>query len=154
MEVSTTPVRWADFRSKERSEAEREERYARTNVTRLDYLDSGGVVSNTYTTPKDLRDALKGEAAEKDDGKRQFRLFVVEDLSRDVIELLGVHLDIEPAFFREYIVDYAWYNTRDRWVDPPNLNMVIRQQRWLQLRFVTARYFKTAEAFKNGFKED
>jgi hypothetical protein len=83
----------------------------------------------------------------------QLRLFIVEDLSRQVIELLGAHLDIEPAFFREHIVDYAWYNTRDRWVDPPNLNMVIRQNRWVALRFVTARYFKEGSSFQRAVKE-
>ena len=70
-----------------------------------------------------------------------------------MIELLGKHLDIEPAFFREHIVDYAWYNTRDRWVDPPNLNMVTRRNRWVSIRFVTARYFETTESFQEGFKE-
>lgn len=39
------------------------------------------------------------------------RLFVVEDLSRNVIEALGNHFKIDPSFFREHIVDYAWYNT-------------------------------------------
>jgi hypothetical protein len=152
MEVSTTPVRWAHL-GLEKNVAEREERASRTNVTRLDYLDSPNVVSNNYRTATDLSNALKGETQENDKDKSKLRLFVVEDLSRDVIELLGTHLDIEPAFFREHIVDYAWCNTRDRWVDPPNLSVVARRQRWLQLRFVTARYFKTEDLFKEGFAE-
>lgn len=41
------------------------------------------------------------------------RLFVVEDLSRNVIEALGNHFKIDPSFFREHIVDYAWYNTSE-----------------------------------------
>ena len=37
----------------------------------------------------------------------QLRLYVVEDLSKDVIEVLGSGLGIEPSFFRAHIVDYA-----------------------------------------------
>ena len=43
------------------------------------------------------------------------RLFVVEDLSRDVIEAFGYHFKIDPSFFREHIVDYAWYNTSKKY---------------------------------------
>jgi Mg2+ and Co2+ transporter CorA len=153
MEISTVPSRWPDLQNKEPKDEEREQRASRTNVTRLDYLDSGEVVSNQYKSSKALRDALTGESTDNDADKRQFRLFVVEDLSRDVIELLGSNLDIEPAFFREHIFDYAWYNTRDRWADPPSLNIVTRQNRWVPIRFVTARYFKTPKSFMEGFKE-
>jgi hypothetical protein len=153
MEISTTPVRWPEFKNKTRDDNERSERASRTNVTRLDYLDSGEVVSKQYTKSDDLRKALTEETQEEDADKRQLRLFVVEDLSRDVIEILGANLDIEPAFFREHIVDYAWYNTRDRWVDPPNLNMVAVRNRWVPIRFVTARYFKPKASFQEGFKQ-
>jgi hypothetical protein len=111
------------------------------------------VVPKECKNPKDLRQALEEETQREDADKCHLRLFVVEDLSRDVIELLGAHLDIEPAFFREHIVDYAWYNTRDRWVDPPNLNMVAGRNRWVSIRFVTARYFETTESFKEGYNQ-
>jgi hypothetical protein len=111
------------------------------------------VESKNYIIYEDLRDSLQAKARDQNENESQFRLFVVEDLSREVIELLGEHLDIEPAFFREQIVDYAWCNTRDRWVDPPNLNVVAKRQRWLQLRFVTARYFQTTADFQEGFQE-
>jgi hypothetical protein len=153
MEVSTTPLRWPDFRSKKRTEAERDDRAKRTKVTRLDYRSSGEVESQNYIIYEDLRDSLQVKSRDQNENESQFRLFVVEDLSREVIELLGEHLDIEPAFFREQIVDYAWCNTGDRWVDPPNLNVVAKRQRWLQLRFVTARYFQTTADFQEGFQQ-
>jgi hypothetical protein len=155
MEISTTPVRWTGFQKMKQAdkETERDERAKRTKVTRLDYLSTGEVVPQKYKTPEGLRTALEREAQENDSDKRQLRLFIVEDLSREVIELLGAHLDIEPAFFREHIVDYAWYNTRDRWVDPPNLNLVARRNRWVPLRFVTARYFKEEASFQRAVKE-
>ncbi|KAJ9654951.1 hypothetical protein H2201_008907 [Coniosporium apollinis] len=148
MEVSTTPVRWGSF-----DEAQRRERAQRTKVTQLVYLASNEVIRRDYNTCLRLRKILKGGFPKIHNVKVQLRLFVVEDLSREVIEVLGEHFDIEPAFFREHIVDYAWYNTRDPWVDPPNLDMVARRQLWFQLRFVRARYFKTTASFKNGCKE-
>jgi hypothetical protein len=153
MEIGTSPVRWKDLKVKG-AEAERKERVSRTNVTRLDYFESGKIVPKSYKTSEALKDALneKTETPIGDD-KRNFRLFVVDDLSRDVIEHLGAHYDVEPHFFREHIFDYTWYNTRDRWVDPPRLNLVTKRQRWLQLRFSTARYFRTAESFKKGVEE-
>jgi hypothetical protein len=150
MEISTTPLRWPELT---RRGDERNERASRTNVTRLDYLSSGEVVSNQYETSGDLRNALTRGNMDEDADKRQLRLFVVEDLSRDVIELLGANLDIEPDFFREHTVDYAWYNTRDRWVEPPILDMVSRRNRWVPIRFVTARYFETLESFSKGFQQ-
>jgi regulator of RNase E activity RraA len=65
---------------------ERKERAGRTNVTRLDYLNDGSVVSERYNNPASLKTALTGGNLEKDADKRGLRLFVVEDLSRDVIE--------------------------------------------------------------------
>jgi hypothetical protein len=150
MEVSTTPLRWKDLRTKTQGKfnEKREERASRTNVTRLDYLESGDVVETECKTPDQLIDALSEDA-----GERQLRLFVVEDLSRDVIEALGSNLDIEPAFFREHIVDYAWCNIRDKWHDPPNLQIAARRQRWVQLRYVTARYYKTTRSFERGVED-
>lgn len=57
-------------------------------------------------------DQLKNTIQAVDDGDEsvKFRLWVVEDLSRDVIETLGNHYDIDPSFFREHILDYVWYN--------------------------------------------
>lgn len=46
----------------------------------------------------------------RDNSSIKLRLFVVEDLSRDVIETLGSHFNIDPSFFREHLVDYIWYN--------------------------------------------
>ncbi|POS71807.1 hypothetical protein DHEL01_v209799 [Diaporthe helianthi] len=82
-----------------------------------------------------------------------FRLYVVEDLSKDVIELLGTKLGIEPDFFRAHIVDYAWYNIRDRWRDNQPLELVRRRRDWWQIRYVAARYFEDEEALNDAARE-
>lgn len=143
-------MRWEKLKGV-KNEQIREERTSRTEVTRLDYMASGGIVRQRYQSPKLLKEALA--EPEDPDQKRNFRLFVVEDLSREVIEMLGSKFDIEPHFFREHIFDYAWYNTRDRWAYPPRFNMLVRKQRWMQLRFTTARYFRTALSFSAATEE-
>lgn len=63
-------------------------------------------------------DPNAGEKGEVDD--IVMRLFVVEDLSRDVIEMLGEQFNIDPHVFRAHIFDNAWYNIRDLTWDPPS----------------------------------
>lgn len=81
----------------------------RTKVHLLEYPKEGsGVEEVRCHDTETLKDCLSS-LSENESVKT--RLFVVEDLSRDVIEALGSHFKIDPSFFREHIVDYAWYNT-------------------------------------------
>jgi hypothetical protein len=140
MEIGTVRSRWPQLIASNRYTEEREDRSRRTNVTRLDYHSSGGVVAVTCRTPLELTSVLNG------DSESEFRLFVVEDLSRDVIEALGSHLEIEPDFFLEHIYD-------DSLAVPPNLSVDTRQQQRLQLRFMMAQHFETPVHFMKGIKE-
>ncbi|KAI0971892.1 hypothetical protein F4678DRAFT_432432 [Xylaria arbuscula] len=145
MSIGTVPQRWKDLdtsRSLTSTEnlgrqAERQRRIEKTNVSVLSYCTSE-VKRENFTSAQTLRDGLESANA---DSSIKFKLYVVEDLSRDVIEILGSNFAIEPDFFRAHIVDYAWYNVRDRWRNPPMLDVVSRHQNWMQLRYVTARYF-------------
>lgn len=96
---------------------------------------------------------LRGQVRTKITNGASFRLYVVEDLSKDAIEVLGTEFGIEPDFFRAHIVDYAWYNIRDRWKDDQSLNSVRSRRNWLQFRYVTARYFENEEGFKDAARE-
>lgn len=82
----------------------------RTKVTVLDYPEDGTAPERTDL---DTAVGLKEHIAHLSDRKNssvKFRLFVVEDLSREVIETLGARYDVDPSFFREHLVDYIWYN--------------------------------------------
>ncbi|PMD13338.1 hypothetical protein NA56DRAFT_683033 [Hyaloscypha hepaticicola] len=148
MQVGTTPLRWKELKDKP---SNRQERASRTKVTRLDYHEGlSKPIRQEITTSSKLREILHEQASENGPGKRKFRLFIIEDLSRDVIELLGAHYDVDPAFFRDQIFDYAWYNTRDRWIDPPRMHVVTKRQQWIQIRFATSRYFEDQVIFKSG----
>ncbi|POS71559.1 hypothetical protein DHEL01_v210051 [Diaporthe helianthi] len=157
MDVGTHPIRWnpqapgaypADPIEKNDCKLERMER---TNVCLLEFpRDGPGVKEKRFTEISALKDCL----AEMDENDHvETRLFVVEDLSRDVIEALGWHFKVDPSFFREHIVDYAWYNTSDWWRDPPNLDLVARQQNWFQLRFVRPRNFLNSDLFSQGVED-
>ncbi|GAP87794.1 putative Mg2+ transporter Zinc transport protein [Rosellinia necatrix] len=126
---------------------ERKRRIARTKVSILDYFPDS-VEKVELDCAQDLQKHLDEDSV---DDAIQFRLYVVEDLSRDVIEAFGDKFKIEPDFFRAHIVDFAWYNVRDRWRNPPLLDIVSRHQNWMQLRYVTARYFDFNE--KSSQKE-
>ncbi|KAM0492522.1 hypothetical protein ACHAP8_009877 [Fusarium lateritium] len=149
MEVSTTPLRWNFLRD---NEAERKERIQRTNVTVLDFSQDGNVTRRRCTVADELNDELRRNSRPTFE-KSSLRLIVVEDLSRSVVETLGAMFDIDPAFFRQHIDEYSWYNIRDRWMDPPNLIASTKHQNWTQVRFVRPIYFETRDSLRKGREE-
>lgn len=89
---------------------------------------------------QDLSSALSGPRCTNDGAHP--RLFVVEDLSREVIEAFGARFDVNPLFFRGHISDYMWYNTRDPWVELPDLDIASRKRSFMHVRYVHTRYFR------------
>ncbi|RYP70524.1 hypothetical protein DL769_004938 [Monosporascus sp. CRB-8-3] len=157
MQIGTHPQRWKDLNpeklsGEKRKEAEkdRKRRAEKAEATILDYyvdkVKKTGPIQSATELRKELDRGITGDDI-------RFRLYVVEDLSREVIEALGQKLKIEPDVFRSHIVDYAWYNVRDRWRDPPYVGAAGRPTNWMQLRYVTARYFETREQFKEAGTE-
>ncbi|KAF5985553.1 hypothetical protein FCOIX_2047 [Fusarium coicis] len=159
MEVGTVPTRWCIFpgEEKEKNEQRRytyrtamgprreqqEKRAQKMNVALLKFKADGQAEQNPANhlrTTQDLRDAI--ERAENPELGVKFSLFVVEDLSRDVIETLGSKLAIDPRFFRAHITDYVWNNIRDRWREPSILQVDAKRQTWFQLRLIRSRYFE------------
>jgi hypothetical protein len=98
MSVGTIPQRWAHLDAEEPVEDEpptgnhmlgkkdkRQERIERTKVCVLDYL-SDEIETKEISTASMLREELSKVPIKEG---VQFRLYVVEDLSREVIEALG-----------------------------------------------------------------
>lgn len=83
----------------------------------------------------------------------QFNLFAVEDLSRNVIEILGSTFGIDPRFFRAHITENVWYNVRDRWRDPSLLDVDAQRRDWFQMRFMRSRYFANQKDLRHAEKE-
>ncbi|KAK6950908.1 hypothetical protein Daesc_007436 [Daldinia eschscholtzii] len=151
MEITTSPTKWQlikDLPPRELTEL-RKERAERTNIAAVDFVSGQPAPIISYIkTPGSLAESLRQPAV-----AGASRLYVVEDLSRDVIECLGMELDIDPLFFREHINDYTWYNTRDPWVELPDLDIVSRDRPYFRLTYNQPRYFKTPESFKEAERQ-
>ena len=143
MKVTTSPPKLKFL-----TEEHKNERARRTKVTILDFQPGEPVDRTDYSDIDRLSEALGSPASCHDNVHA--RLFIVEDLSRDVIEKLGARFDIDPLFFRGHISDYLWNNTRDPWVELPDLDIVSRKRSYLHIRYVQTRYFRNEESLKRS----
>ncbi|KAI2606089.1 uncharacterized protein GGS25DRAFT_515107 [Hypoxylon fragiforme] len=151
MEVTTSPTKWQLIRGLPSGKREgiRNERARRTKIAAIDFVKGQSVPTIQHiNSPDGLADCLDQPAV-----PGASRLYVVEDLSRDVVEHLGSKLDIDPLFFREHINDYTWYNTRDPWVELPDLDIVSRTRPYFRLTYNQPRYFKNEESFRSANKQ-
>lgn len=65
----------------------------------------------------------------------------------------GGHYDIDPLFFASHIGDYLFHNTRDRWVEPPFLDVDARKMPHFCLSYLRAMYFETEQDFNEAEKQ-
>ncbi|KAI1808089.1 hypothetical protein F4811DRAFT_559389 [Daldinia bambusicola] len=151
MEVTTSPTKWQLIKDlpQQKLSKLRGDRAERTNIATVDFISGQPAPIIDYIkTPEGLKNSLGQPAI-----PGASRLYVVEDLSRDVVECLGSSLDIDPLFFREHINDYTWYNTRDPWVELPDLDIVSRDRPYFRLTYNQPRYFKTPESFDEAQRQ-
>ncbi|KAF2771083.1 hypothetical protein EJ03DRAFT_269309 [Teratosphaeria nubilosa] len=117
----------------------------------MDFLPQKEPEKPVYNDIAALKDAL--DATHAASTKVTDRLIIVEDLSRDVVELLGARYDIDPLFFLSHIGDYLFHNTRDPWVEMPDLDVIARQRSFFTLQYLRGRYFSTPRDFEKAEKE-
>lgn len=134
------------------TELERKKRMLKTKVHLLDYpRHSDKPKLYEYNTSEALKEKFAKELNDHDDSVK-FRLWVVEDLSREVIETLGAHYDIDPSFFREHIVDYVWYNIRQCYSPRPQLSKRKADQKVQGTGGVILQTWTSFRVAKTGFK--
>lgn len=133
------------------SAEDREERGSRTKIAMLNFKQNAPIERIDFTNINDLAKGLSWGNEMDDD--IHARLYVVEDLSRDVIEALGSHFDVDPHFFRGHISHYMWYNTRDPWVELPDLEIVSRKRSYFHVRYVQSRYFRDQFSLSEAKRE-
>ncbi|KAL8652236.1 MAG: hypothetical protein Q9226_004353 [Calogaya cf. arnoldii] len=139
MRVSTAPPKWNLLTAEDR-----EERASRVKAALLEFR-ADSITRHDISTTAELA-SLSSNSPLGSKGLVS-RLFVVEDLSRDVIETLGLHLDIDPMFFRGHISDYTWYNNRDPWIELPDIDLVARNRSFFHVRYSNTRYFREPESY-------
>ncbi|KAF2854724.1 hypothetical protein T440DRAFT_464872 [Plenodomus tracheiphilus IPT5] len=144
MQVGTTPLRWGELK---RHPDQRKERVHRTKVNYIEYQPATAPTTTPIRTSMALKETLHALSHDKSKAP-PLRLFIVEDLSQQVIELLGSRFDIDPLFFREQIDDYVWHNTRDPWAVPPSLMSNMKHRPWFRMRNVRLRYHSTEAEYQ------
>lgn len=142
MEVTAAPPKWRFIKE---HPPNREQRARRCKACVLDFTDDQKLTKEVYSDTARLKNAL--DSSPQTEGSAQIRLIIVEDLSRDLIELLGARYDVDPLFFLSHISDYLFHNTRDPWVELPDLDSVARQRPHFNLSYLRARYFERPESF-------
>lgn len=145
MLVGCAPPKW---RFLKHSPGSRAERVARTHVSIIEYDSSGSVTENRCRDSQALRTALSGIGQDID-----VRLFVVEDLSRDVVEMLGSYFQLDPTFFLSHLSDHLFHNVSDRWASRPDISLTARHRLHLSVDFLRARFFATEEDFEAAERE-
>jgi hypothetical protein len=117
-----------------------EERCNRTNVTLLEYVDGQHPTETSVTAAKDLNNLLEATALSSTPeatSSPPLRVYIVEDLSQQVIELLGSRFAIDPLFFREQVGDLDYCTSPI----PPVPSVGSKHRQWLSLRHVRLRQF-------------
>jgi hypothetical protein len=150
MEVGTSPLKWKNL--------EKPEIEDRAKRTRLAVLDFSPTSEPTRKDWKDIQtsEKLRQQLLDNPEFNRDpsfARIFIVEDLSRDVIEALGAKYDINPLFFRSQISDYLWYKTRDPWVELNDLEHIASERNFFNIRYMRSRYFIDEESINEAKKE-
>jgi hypothetical protein len=70
------------------------------------------------------------------------RLFLVEGLSRDLVEFLGTELDVDPAFFTSHLWGLDWFPRRSSSSTVPCSLSSARQQSFIRFQYLEARQIK------------
>ncbi|EME76918.1 uncharacterized protein MYCFIDRAFT_212753, partial [Pseudocercospora fijiensis CIRAD86] len=83
----------------------------------------------------------------------QARLIVVEDLSRDVVEVLGCQYDIDPSAFLSHTGDYLYNQITDRWADLPELAVDAREEDYVSIQYLRPLYFSSDALFEKAERQ-
>jgi len=129
------------------------ERSSRTKVCQLTLSSGTAVQEKRIDRIEELQQVLTGFNGLPAPENPKSNLFIVEDLSREVIEAFGSGLDVDPRFFRGHICDYLWYNIRDPWIELAELEYLAQPRTFCNIRFTQPRYFKTADSLMRARKE-
>ncbi|KAF2211021.1 hypothetical protein CERZMDRAFT_118013 [Cercospora zeae-maydis SCOH1-5] len=148
MLVGCAPPKWRYIKTEHDS---RKERIQRTKVCVIDYSESADTVSRKYQSTPRLKAFLN--TPNPSNAQPDVRLVIVEDLSRDLVDMLGEHYDIDPLFFLSHIGDYLFHNTRDRWCELPDLEVDARERSHFTISYLRPRYFKTESQFSDAEKQ-
>lgn len=153
MEVSTALSRYTYL---DKNPNDRIERAQRIRVTQYDFQQGKTPGPHEISDSDGLREALDDPgtgALITDITACEARLFVVEDLSRDMIELFGSKFNIDPHFFRSHVNDYMWNTVASNKTEPIDLDVVSRQRTHFMLQYLRPRYYRSESQFVQATRD-
>ena len=127
---------------------EREERAQRVRVTQVDMKQGRTPARREFVSKQSLLEALSETASASD-----VRIYVVEDLSRDVIEALGSQLRVDPHFFRYHVSDYMWNSLAGDAIERKYLDFVSRKSPYYTFQYLRPRYYRDTASFERATRE-
>ncbi|KAF1973828.1 hypothetical protein BU23DRAFT_553820 [Bimuria novae-zelandiae CBS 107.79] len=143
MQVSTAPNRWNELN---KDPDDRSRRTTKTKLTYVNFANGSTPIIDPINDLAKLKETLQSLKYDSSN-KQPMRLFIVEDLSQQVIEALGSRFDIDPLFWREQIEDYVWHNLRAPGAMPSNLMSDMRHRQWFRVRNLRLRYHESKDDF-------
>ena len=103
-------------------------------VAVVDISATTGVIFHKELSVTTLPKFLSGESP-----LPALRIFVVQDLFPDVIELFGSTFDIDPSFFSAHIYDLDWFSKNSSAANFAPSKSTLQEQQFHQFRYLQAR---------------
>jgi hypothetical protein len=124
----------------------------RTNVTLVEHRKGMEPTTTSITDVKGLDASLRVTAPSADaqvipNADKALRLFLVEELSHEIIESLGSRFSIDPFFFRVQL----GHNLFPK--DPPALHSTQKSRQWFTIRNVRLRYHASNQSLRDAITE-
>ena len=102
-------------------------------VAVVDISATTGVIFHKELSVTTLPKFLSGESP-----LPALRIFVVQDLFPDVIELFGSTFDIDPSFFSAHIYDLDWFSKNSSAANFAPSKSTLQEQQFHQFRYLQA----------------
>lgn len=106
----------------------------KARIAVLNFCDTGITSQGTFDEVDKFSSFL-----EQDTEKSGTRLFLVEDLSTDLVEILGSRFDVDPAFFAWHVGGMGWFSRRSSPSTVPGSQSSSKEQSFVKLRYLEAR---------------
>jgi hypothetical protein len=106
----------------------------KARIAVLDFCDTGITSQGTFDQADKFSTFL-----DQVQRKGSTRLFLVEDLSRDIVEILGSRFDVDPAFFAWHVGGMGWFSRRSSPSTVPGSQSSSREQSFVKFRYLEAR---------------
>ncbi|KAF2026470.1 hypothetical protein EK21DRAFT_103241 [Setomelanomma holmii] len=150
MQVGTVPSRWGIIKHNPRQRSERERR---TNVTFIEQKAGLPATVSQITSVQQFEQTMDGLSITAAPFQKLARIFIIEDLSRAIVEHLGSRFGIDPLFFREQINDRIWQGTGSLEATTPDLYATKKRRKWFRTRNVRLRYHQSNQSFQASRQE-